>query len=287
MNLLSPVAPNGIGTLLPPLPLFDAQTYEGRNYLGAGALALMATAAALLVRRAPSRTTVRELLPIAFACVAFGLIALSPRVTLGRLVVVDVSLPPAIASAWSIFRASGRFFWPAGYVLVAGAAAIVIRRKRSAVACAVLTLAIALQLVDLRGRYAQDRQVRSDPAFYQWTDLTSDRAWVQATSARRHIVVLPTLACGAEPVPYTPLLAFAASHDMTLNTGYAARIDLPALARACASDLQTTRAGDLRPDTVYVASTMLAAEMQRASHAPVDCRPLFEGRYCVVADLAR
>jgi uncharacterized protein DUF6311 len=285
MNLLGPFASNGIGTLLPPLPMFDAQTYEGLNYLGAGALGLVAAAGVLALRRPPSRTAVREVLPLISACALLGVVALSPRVTLGRVIVVDLPVPPPIASAWSIFRATGRFFWPAGYLLVAGAAAIVITRTKPNVAAAVLTLAIALQLIDLRGRYAQDRQVRSDPAFYRWVDLSTDAPWVRAASSRQHVVVLPTLACGAEPVPYAPLLVFAGSHALTVNTGYAARIDLPAMVRACAADLQSARRGDLRPDTVYVASGVLAAEMQRASRFQVDCKPLLEGRYCVVRDL--
>lgn len=282
MNLLGMFASNGMSTFFGRVPVFAEQTYEGLNYLGAGAFALVAIAAVMLIRRPLSRETLRALAPLAAACGALALVSLSPRITMGQAVLVDVPVPHGVASVWSIFRATGRLFWPAGYLLTAGAAVIVVARARHEVAAIVLAAAVAIQLVDLHGRYTQDRAARSDAAFYEWTDLTRNAGLMRAASSRRHVVVLPTLVCGAEPVPYAPLLAFAGSSGLTVNTGYAARVDVSRLREACARDMAAARAGDLRRDTLYIVSPDLAAQLKAAAREPVTCGPLLGAFHCAI-----
>jgi hypothetical protein len=280
MNLLGIFASNGMSSLLGRVPVLAGQTYEGLNYLGAGSLALIAVAAAMLIYRPFSRPTRRTLWPIAAACAALAVMSFSPRITLGQNVLIDLPIPRAIAALWSIFRATGRLFWPAGYLLTIGAAAIVIVRARPAIASTLLAAAVVLQTADLHGRYAQARAARSDAAFYEWTDLTGNPELVRAAALRRHLVVLPTLLCGAEPVPYAPILAFAGSRGLTVNTGYAARVDASRLREACAHDMAAARAGDLRRDTIYIASADLAAQLKAAAREPVSCGPLLGAFHC-------
>jgi hypothetical protein len=103
---------------------------------------------------------------------------------------------------------------------------------------------------------------------------------MRAAASRRHIVMLPTLVCGAEPVPYGPLLAFAGSRRLTVNTGYAARMEIARLREACARDLAAARAGDLRRDTLYIVSADLAAQLKAATREPVTCGPLLGAWHC-------
>jgi Family of unknown function (DUF6311) len=282
MNLLGLFASNGMSSIVGRVPVFAGQTYEGLNYLGAGSFALIAVAAVTLIRRPLSPPTLRALWPIAVACAALAVLSLSPRITIGQTVLVDLPLPRAVASLWSVFRATGRLFWPAGYLLTVGAALIVIARTRPAVASTLLAGAIVLQLVDLRGRYVQARAARSEAPFYEWTDLTRDSELVRTAAPRKHLVVLPTLFCGAEPVPYAPILAFAGSRGLTVNTGYAARVDASRLREVCARDMAAARAGDLRRDTIYIASADLAAQLKRAAHEAVSCSPLLGAFHCEV-----
>ena len=279
-NLLGIFASNGMSSIFGRVPVFAGQTYEGFNYLGAGALALMAVAVWMLIRRPLSRPTRRALWPLVAACGALALLSFSPRITIGQTVLGDLPVPDRVASLWSMFRATGRLFWPAGYLCTAGAAVVVIVRARPEVASLLLAAAIATQLVDLRGRYAQDRAVRSGAAFYEWTDLTMDPGVMRAAASRRHIVMLPTLVCGAEPVPYAPLLAFAGSRGLTVNTGYAARMDVARLREACARDMAAARAGDLRRDALYIVSADLAAQLKAATRGPVTCGPLLGAWHC-------
>jgi hypothetical protein len=46
--------------------------------------------------------------------------------------------------------------------------------------------------------------------------------------------------------------------------------------------MNAARGADLRRDTIYIADPELAAEIQAASRARVDCRPLLGVRQCVL-----
>jgi hypothetical protein len=114
MNLLGIFASNGMSSIFGRVPVFAGQTYEGFNYLGAGALALIAVAVLMLIRRPLSRPAWRALWPLVAACGALALLSLSPRIRIGQTVLGDLPVPDRVASLWSIFRATGRLFWPAG-----------------------------------------------------------------------------------------------------------------------------------------------------------------------------
>jgi isoprenylcysteine carboxyl methyltransferase (ICMT) family protein YpbQ len=281
MNMLGPFASNGWSAIIPGIPIFEGQSYEGFNYLGAGTFMLVCSAAVLLARRPPTRATVRAALPLAVVCALLALASLSHRVTMAQVVVADVGLPPWLDTVWSTFRSTGRLFWPAGYLVTMAAIATVVKRATPGPAVALLTAAVALQAFDSHGRYLADRATRSDPAWYAWADPTSDREWDTLARQRHHLVELPTEACGQEPVPYAKLLYFAAAHGLTVNTGSAGRFNLPALSAACAESMRTAAAGDLDRDTIYVVASR-TAEPLRSVRQPLVCWPLAGAIGCVV-----
>ncbi len=74
------------------------------------------------------------------------LIALSSRVYAGHVKLVDLGAKPW-EDLFSVFRASGRAFWPVGYALVIGAVAAVCRMP-AALRLPLLAVAIVLQVID-------------------------------------------------------------------------------------------------------------------------------------------
>ncbi len=98
------------------------------------------------------------------ACVVMALFALSPTVTAGSRVLVDLDGP------WSgplaVFRSSGRFAWPLAYVLVISAVVTLARRLPPRASHAALAVAVIAQLVDLQGAHDTRRRAARDPAFH-------------------------------------------------------------------------------------------------------------------------
>lgn len=149
MNLLQPWYPQGVLQLPIPLPTFDATggQYEGFNYLGAGAILLILFA--LATSRNEWKAALRH---NAFLLLTLALLtgfALSNRVYWGDTAVLKYRVPRVIDKPVEIFRSSGRFFWPVGYVLVLGSVVLLARERRHRHWLAVILVAAPLvQWVD-------------------------------------------------------------------------------------------------------------------------------------------
>ncbi|WP_337876966.1 DUF6311 domain-containing protein [Elioraea sp.] len=159
LNLLAPVWP-ARSALLPlagrEIDATGMGGWEGYNWLGAGLLAGLVVLA--LRRRAALAETVRRHAGLALALVALTLLAVSQRVGIGERVLLDLGPPPALLDQ---FRASGRFFWPVGYALLIGMAALLARLPR-----------LGPALVLLAG-------------VVQWVDAAPNRAALAAWAAQR------------------------------------------------------------------------------------------------------
>ena len=150
MNLLAPFFGNPetyTQRLLGPVTV-DATggQYEGFNYLGFGVLVLSASWFAShpgqvwrSVRAHPALTTILVLLSI---------YAVSNDVFLGEMEVLRFALPAPATRIASAFRSSGRFFWPAYYVLTFGLLASVWHRFPGGAGLALLTVVACLQYVE-------------------------------------------------------------------------------------------------------------------------------------------
>jgi hypothetical protein len=281
MNLLGLLASNGWAALGPTIPVFEGQTYEGFNYPGAGVLGLVAIATVVLAVRRPARRTLVAAAPLLIACGLMALASLSPRITFGQHVVAEIALPERVQMWYSTFRTTGRFFWPAGYLLTAGAIAVVAARCRLLTALLILAAAAGVQAYDLRSRYVADRATRSDATWYEWSDPSRDSYWSAIAPSYRHLVVVSPAACGPVPALAAPLFYLAGRYGLTINLGGAGRVSSKALATACAETMSDVQRGRLSSDTIYVTAD---AESLRAAAAPIPliCHPIGGAMGCIV-----
>ncbi|MEM1343529.1 MAG: DUF6311 domain-containing protein [Pseudomonadota bacterium] len=154
MNLLSPVNSQleGIWSqILSPLPILPGQ-YEGFAYLGVGTMgAVLAALVVTLVRPDLDPVLRRRFWALGGVALMALLYALSPRITLGESVLLDVWLPAFVERAASIFRGTGRFAWIVGLALVLWTVATLALRLPRRWSMAVLGLAVAVQAYDLSG----------------------------------------------------------------------------------------------------------------------------------------
>jgi hypothetical protein len=285
MNLLSPFsAPGGWSAVVPEWPTATTgQPYEGFQYLGLGMFALIAAAAALRWKTAdasrPSRPVIVALLLVASAMAAF---ALSPRVTLGRAVLVDLSGP--IAERFAVFRATGRFFWPMAYLLVAGVVAAIVTRARPRTALILLTAAAVLQMVDLNGAHLERRRNAHDPAFHAWQQPMVSAAWAAALPHYDHLVLYPPPQCGPSPMPYEPAAWQAGLHGLTLNAGGVARPDDAARLAYCHGLGDEVKAGRIDPRSFYVMLPSEVPALRAKAAPPVVCGLIDALSVCVTAE---
>ncbi|MEZ5417020.1 MAG: DUF6311 domain-containing protein [Vicinamibacterales bacterium] len=283
MNLLGPVMGMGYTTLLPELPLATPGQYEGHVYFGVGWMLVALAALAVVVR---GRAKVPRLGLGWLAVLACTLLALSPVVTLGRAILID--LTPWAPAALATFRSSGRFGWVAMYVTFALAALVVASGLPKRAALAVLAIAVVVQAVDMRGAYANIRGREHDPAWTTYDNPLRSAAWEAIVPVYRHLVMVPPDMCAtvwpsAPAGPHLPFSLLAGGHGVTINSGNAGRYDMGAVRRYCAALEGDIRAGRVDDDSVYVLSPALFDALAAAARVPLACGPLDGVEVCTSA----
>lgn len=138
-------------TALLPSSVNDGHGFEGFQYLGAGLLGL-ALVALIIGSRVPPRPDehilferLRWLVP---ALVLLTLVAIGHQIVARGTALLILQPPGWLVDLFDPVRASGRLFWPVGYVLVLSVIVTSFRWRRGAVP--LLALALAVQIVDLR-----------------------------------------------------------------------------------------------------------------------------------------
>lgn len=238
--------------------------YESYNYLGLGTLLLIALA---LLSARPRRLiqTLRQHAGLVSIMVLLTLFAVTHRVHFGPQLIASWPLPVVVQDAAGIFQASGRFFWPVGYLLLFAALAAILRSQRAWASLAVV-LAVAAQLYDTQGRRDEFRARVSMPG----GDLRPGPAWSQALAGIGHVAVFPPFGCGTmDAFAYLPLQYLAAVHGATFSTAYAAR----GAGAACSTkvaDLEHVESGTLLVSSAQAPVAELPAPFRHA-HAAGMC----------------
>lgn len=250
MNLLGPVTPTGWSTILPEIPIgAEGQLWEGFQYFGVGLLMLMLAALVFSLRRPQRLTTV--VWPLIVVVAALAIYSLSPRVTFGSAVVFDISHP--WVDRFSAFRAAGRFFWPAAYVMVILALAVVVSRLRPRLATVLLCAVIVVQFVDLREAYASRRRTWRSDQLFEWRPSLPSSVWQRVLPHYAHLVVYPPNYCGGPlSVDIETLSYLAGLHGLGLNAGFVARFDESRRRAACTQLVETLLSGEVDDTRIYL-----------------------------------
>jgi hypothetical protein len=209
--------------------------YEGFNYFGAGMLLLLPFAAIgswrclpVLAKRYPA---------LLLTCLLLALYALSNRIYLGTQEVFSYPLPAIFDKLTGTFRASGRFFWVTGYLLLFGTLAALLK-KPSWRGMLVLAVALPLQWFDTQPLRARIIAKAEAPA-------ANDVAlWEKAMEGIDKLHIYPAFGCGdGEPSVHGFFTRVAAHYGKLIDTGYFARpnIDCERNARSFDAEFASQR----------------------------------------------
>ena len=233
MNLLAPFIPtsgamtlhgNWSSFIATFYPSYFGQGTEGFNYLGLGMLCLLVIAVGYLIMRWPHKKNRMLWLPLIIVCLLMTSFALSNDVYLGQHLLVSYSLPTYLLSLSKIFRASGRFFWPAYYLLMVMTFAVLSSRLKPRVVSSLLMAALSIQFIDLSGKLKAIHLQFTLPILVENTLHSLFEAAPE--EHYQHLVFLPQVNHPTQQIKrFGDYLHYAASHNMTFNVGYFARED--------------------------------------------------------------
>lgn len=238
--------------------------YEGFNYFGAGLLLLLPFAIAKKERTLP--TLVARYPALILACVLLTLYALSDKIYLGGHEILTYALPSVFDNLTGTFRASGRFFWMVGYLILFGTLATLLK-KPSWRGLLVLTVALPLQWFDTQAL----RQRIVDTASAQGTNDVAP--WKNAMAGVDKLHIYPAYGCGdGDTSVYWFFQKLAAHYGKLIDTGYIARANVD-----CESNARSFNA-DLEPGHLYI---MSAALLKNPFAVPLGLRAAARQGECV------
>jgi len=183
-----------------------------------------------------------------------------------------------------VFRATGRFFWPLGYLLMAWALAIIATRLPSRVALTVLLSLVIVQTLDLHGAHEERRRGARDPDFYAWANPMVSPVWDRALPEYNHLVLYPPPQCGPSPIAWEAAAHRAGLHGLTLNAGGVARPDDAARLRYCHDLGEQVKGGHLEPRTFYIVPPSEVERIRQAAQPPAVCGVIDTVSVCVSAE---
>lgn len=279
MNLNALVNPSSLGmegwsALLPTLPQTGGN-YDGFNYLGLGVLLFGCAAVMGKIQRLIRERTLKAFCEKYAGLVVFFLFcclfAVSNRVTLGERELFSIPLPGVIEKMCSVFRSSGRMFYPVYEMIFLAAGVFSVRiwkylpfsgiqdRKGQRAGAVALAVLLGLQLFDLSPAIAQKR-VSIDashreagsynPALYE------SRDWAQVLDAYGRVELL------TYQHDYN-LAAFLMKHHVESNILPANRGDFTAAEKRCESMiLQLWEGEPMEEGVLYITNNpVLAAQL--------------------------
>lgn len=212
MNLLSPFCG---GRLALCSGMRDTQQGEGLNYFGLGLLLMLPFAIASVSLR--MRELLRRYPVLLLVLVMLSAYAFSNRVYWGSYNVLSYDLPSIFNPLIGTFRASGRFFWPVGYLILFATLAAILKRPSWRSVILALT-AVSLQWFDTMPARNYIDQAAAKPGK---GDLIS---WKTIMQSIDHLDLYPIYGCGnIDPEKYLFYQRLAAVYGKTMNTGYIAR----------------------------------------------------------------
>ena len=174
--------------------------------------------------------------------------ALSPRVTLADRVLVDYSSPALEPLA--VFGVTGRFFWPAAYLLVALGLRSVTTRLADGAAAAVLAVLVVIQVADTRPGFMDRYTLTRTTTFHTFPGKPTSPVWPAALPHYRHFVLVLPAHCAPTPLAYETVGYLAGLHGLTMNAGEMARPSEIRRQRYCQALEATLAAGRVADDTV-------------------------------------
>lgn len=265
MNLNSLFNSSGFSSWLPQLKRISEQQYEGYMYLGAGfiialALLLITGIIHLFSAKEKQQSVFKKIsssayLPLTVIVVLLSAFAVSHVVSFNDKVLFTVPLPDFFLRLGDIFRASGRFFWPAYYALLILVFLYWNKLKWSPLVKTGLLLVITLiQFADIKTFFTS--RSLSKGAYVPNIDV---QKWTAIMQRFDHIIMYPPFETNyKEQMDYQYFSYLAAGLNKTISTGYSSRLNSKSSAAYVDSLNNMIADGELPENTLYITTPAFA-----------------------------
>lgn len=153
LNLLSIIDPgnnNGISwsQILPNIQLSSHEKNEGFNYFGLGNLLLIFVCLISNITK-KNKIISKNNFQFIIISVIFFLLALSNKISLGNIEIINIELDKYLLGMLSIFRASGRLFWPVYYLIIIFSIYSIYKNFEKKIIIRIILILVSIQILDI------------------------------------------------------------------------------------------------------------------------------------------
>ncbi|MCE7530520.1 DUF6311 domain-containing protein [Polynucleobacter sp. IMCC 29146] len=277
MNLLSPFDSKGWSYIMRALPL-PSDYGEGYMYFGIGLLLLWPFAFYKFARDGNLRYLLKKEifkhLFLTLALIALALFAITNHIAIGRIE-FGFRISDSIYAVASIFRASGRFFWPMFYALNFACIFIIMIGYSKRFALILLGVACFLQVVDTSAGWRMMRQQIYNPAKNIPHELNLNNSfWDQAAKHYQEVQLVPPQ---DKASGWDQIALYAAKHQLATNSVFFARVDVSKLSKAQENFMNGLYRSSWKPGTLYVLQPDMALPAYFHSNPNADLLVGFDG----------
>jgi hypothetical protein len=194
-------------------------TEEGFSFIGISGFLLFPFMLLFLKHK----SNLRNMISLLVAGILMLILSLSNVISFGNRVLFTYQVPTLLAPIFETLRSSGRFTWPAIYlILVFGTVGFIetTTKGRGSTASFVLILSMVfIQLIDMASATTEIRERFNQPGF---TASLTDPRWNELAKQYDHLIAVPPL--NNDP-GWFELALLANTWGMTSNAAYYGRID--------------------------------------------------------------
>jgi hypothetical protein len=235
MNLLAPFDSNKIWSKIMPDFSQNAGEYEGFNFLGIGVI-FLGVIGAISAANHRQKINLQKAVPLTLLSIFLFFFSLSNKISLGAVELTNFELPIIIRELSTIFRASGRIFWPVYYLLIFLALYLVSKNFSKNSAIFLVGFFASLQLFDSFEGFAKSRENFLKTYEKENNHITQNlvsSAWSDYATKYKKITLVPMqyLADGTHQ-SYMTFAHFAAINKMEINSAFLGRYNAYAMKQA-------------------------------------------------------
>jgi hypothetical protein len=197
--------------------------YEGYAYLGAGVLSMLILS--WITARKKIMLTMRQHIVLTCVLIGFFLYAISNKVYLGDILILDITLPEWMGILTGSVRTGGRMFWPFYYVIVPTLIVLIINHYGFRLGSIILAGLVIFQVWDT-GPLRKNLTALSTGVAARYLDAP---LWASLVDQHQFVMQFPSHQCGGwapnwpESNAGMELLLFTAKKNIPVNSAYLAR----------------------------------------------------------------
>ena len=258
MNVLAPINASGWSYFIPSIPITPfnyaqsnviLNSVEGMNFLGAGSiLAAMIAGVGVIKHKIPAFSWFKNYPFLFLSLFGLSLLAISNKVGIGPMN-FNFPLPEKIMVLASMFRASGRMFWPVYYVLVLGSLVIISRTFKKHVAIFIIGCCALMQIIDTSAQWLPERSALAQASNSPSRNQLKNAFWDEAGKKYLELVRAPAR---NNSYDWALFAQYAAIKKMATNSVFLARYDETKLVEFNRTLDEVIASGQYKPSSLYV-----------------------------------